>query len=232
MFSVIIPTHNEESRIAATLKELLAFLKGKYPGKFEIIIVDDGLDGTVGAVKRFSQKKENRISIMHFPKRLGKGGALVRGMARARGSELIIYDADAATPPKEIPRMLTGLKRAELVIGSRAMEGSKVLSETPRRRKAASKAFNILVNALFGFHIRDTQCGFKGIRRAAAKKLLPSLRLTGFEWDVELIVRAVRAGYKVEEMPIEWKNKKEGKVNPRDTIEMLKGIVSLKRELG
>ena len=231
MFTILIPTHNEESRIEETLEALFFFLLKHYrKNDFEVVIVDDGSDRTGQKVQAFG-KDEGRIRFYHFPERLGKGAALMAGLRRARGHVIITYDADGAIPAREIPKMLRELQKFDLVIGSRMHPQSDIYGRIPIRRRLASISFNALVNILFGLNIKDTQCGFKGIRISAVKKLLPLMKLRGFEWDVELIAKAKKHGFSISEIGIEWHHKKEGKVKFGDTVKMLRGVLKLKMEM-
>ncbi len=231
MLSVIIPTHNEEKRVKATLEALLKFLL-KLRKPFELIVVDDGEDRTLYTVAEFVHDKRNHLRLLHFNERLGKGGALVKGIREAKGEDIITYDADGAVPPKEIPRMLHALEKYDVVIGSRALEKAVIVGRVPLRRRFASRSFNVLVNLLFRLGVRDTQCGFKGMKRKKVLSLLPQFKRRGFEWDVELLVKAKRAGLSIHEIPVEWRHKKEGKVVLRDVARMLKGVLALKKEIG
>ncbi len=231
MFSIVIPTHNEENRIEETLEALFFYLLKHYRrSEYEVVILDDGSDRTAQKVEEF-RKREHKIRFYHFGKRLGKGAALMDGFELAKGDVIITYDADGAIPPREMPKILKELKNYDLVIGSRAHPESDIYGKVPLKRRFASISYNMLVNLLFNLGIRDTQCGFKGIRKKAAMKLVPLLKLKGFEWDVELIVKAKRQGYAIKEIGIEWHHKKEGKVKISDTAKMLKGTLNLKAEL-
>ncbi|MBU1197139.1 glycosyltransferase [Candidatus Micrarchaeota archaeon] len=231
MFSIVIPTHNEEKRIHDTLEKLLKFLH-RFRKPYEIIIVDDGHDRTLDIVSEFVHVKRNHVQLLRFNHRQGKGKALVEGMKKAKGDAIITYDADGAAPPKEIPKLLKELKRSDVVIGSRALEHAVIVGTVPNRRRIASKSFNTLIDFLFQLGVKDTQCGFKGIKRNKILPLLNQFKQHGFEWDVELLLRAKKAGLRIKEIPIEWHHKKEGKVVYRDVMRMLKGVVKLKREMG
>ncbi len=230
MFTIAIPTHNEEKRIRATLEKLYAFLED-FGKPFEVLVVDDGKDATLDMLRLYAGHGKHNIRIYHFPHRLGKGGALTQALHLARGDSIITYDADGAVPPKEIPRMLAALKKHDVVIGSRKQENAVIVGNVPLQRRFASKSFNFLVNVLFDLGVRDTQCGFKGFRRKKITPLARSFKRTGFEWDVEVLAKAKRAGLSITEIPVEWHHKKEGKVVLRDVAHMLSGILSLKREL-
>ena len=228
-FSIIIPPHNEENRIGDTLEQLSHFLRKNYrKNEFEIIIIDDGKDRTEEIAERFKREEGNGIRLIHFEKRLGKGKALLEGMEKAKGECLITYDADGATPASEIPKMLRELKNNDIVIGSRMMCDSKIFGRVPLKRRLASKGFNFLGKLLFGIGAKDTQCGFKGIRKSAFEKLKGKFVLGGFEWDVELLARAKKNGMKMREIGIEWHHKKEGKVKVTDTLGMLLGLLKLR----
>lgn len=231
MFSIIIPTHNEENRIEATLEALYFFLDKNYGKKeYEVIIIDDGSDRTNQKVAEF-RNGEHGINFHHYKERLGKGAALMEGFKKAKGKFIITYDADGAIPPKEIPKLLVELENFDLVIGSRRHAGSDIYGKVPYRRRLASYSFNTLVNLLFDLKIKDTQCGFKGLRKSLAVKLVPLMKLRGFEWDVELLAKAKHHGFKIAEIGIEWHHKKEGKVKISDTARMLSGIIKLKMEM-
>ena len=225
MLSIVIPTHNEEKRIRATLEKLLDWLSANVE-EFEVIVSDDGTDKTAEIVRGFASKNK-AIELLHFDKRLGKGGGVHAGMARAAG-DVLVYDADGSTPPEEIPKLLKA--DAEIVVGSRKLTGSRTEGNMPLRRRIASDGFSFLVNSLFGLGIRDTQCGFKLVRKQAALKLLPELRHCGFEWDVELLLRARKKGMKIAEVPIVWVFEKGGTMRPKNMLEMFAGVVMLKLE--
>jgi len=110
----------------------------------------------------------------------------------------------------------------------RLLGDSKIFGRIPLKRRLASKGFNFLVNLLFGIGAKDTQCGFKGLRKSAFEKLKGKFMLGGFEWDVELLARAKKQGMKMKEVGIEWHHKKEGKVKVTDTIGMLLGLLKLR----
>ena len=228
MLSIIVPTHNEEKRIRGTLLLLEDFLEGRGTA-YEIIVVDDGTDSTAEIAGRIA-KKNKKIRVVHLEKRQGKGGAVMLGMREAKGDS-IIYDADASAAPREIPKLAEGLKKADLVVGSRKVPSSVAVG-MPLERVVTSAVFSFLVRLLFNLGVKDTQCGFKAIRKEAAKKLVRQVKSTGFVWDVELIARAKKNGLKVVEVPIEWTYRAGGTIKPLDTLVMLKDLLALRRSLG
>ena len=198
--TILIPTHNEEGRIGGTLKQLNSFLR-KSKTKADVLVVDDGNDGTAKIARALGAR------VLHFPKRLGKGGGVHAGLKHAKG-DVVIYDADASTPPEEIPRLLLALKNADIAIGSRYSPASQ--ASMPAIRKFTGRSFGLLVRLLFGLPFTDTQCGFKAVREKAVKRMLPQLKENGFVWDVEFLAVALRNGLRVEEVPVRWRHVRGG----------------------
>ena len=215
--SIVIPAYNEEKRIRPTIEAIAGFLRKQKIG-FELIVVFDGTDGTPRVVKDFAgaNAMEKQTKVLVFPRRLGKGGAVSKGFAAARGEVVFLVDADGSTPPKEIPKLLDALKNCDIAVGSRYLSASK--ADIPFGRRMFSFVFHLLVQVLFGLGIRDTQCGFKAFRLGAVKKILPCVKTTNFVWDVDALYHAKKFGLRVQEIPIEWHVKSGG------TITSLNGI--------
>lgn len=137
-------------------------------------------------------------------------------------------DADGSTSLSEMERLFDRLETADGAIGSRWLPGSILTVRQGFRRRAESRLFNLLVRLLFGLDYHDTQCGAKAFRREALDAVLPSIRSTGFEFDVELLWRLARSGCRVEEVAITWENRDESKVATSDASEMLLGMLRLR----
>ncbi|NYZ77794.1 glycosyltransferase [Candidatus Micrarchaeota archaeon] len=236
MLSVIIPTHNEAKRIRPTLESLTRFLRARKTA-FELVIVDDGSDSTSEIVRKFGEENSwLKLNLMHFPKRLGKGGGVKKGLEAARGEALLVYDADAATPPSEISKALEALKENDVVIGSRCAPGAVVQGVSPHRG-LSSRVFNLLVRLLFGLRFSDTQCGFKAFRKKAGKALAGEITHSGYEFDVELLYRAKKKGFSIKEIPIRWKHVPGGPLEAgffgvfKTALKMVLGLLKLRFEL-
>lgn len=225
--SIVIPAHNEEGRILECLEKVSRMF-----GRAEIIVSEDGsTDTTVKIVESFRKKWRN-IRLLKNGKKLGKGGGLIRGLVAARGKKIAFMDADCSVEPSEIRNLVDALDSADIAIGSRAMPGARILVRPPLSRRITGRAFNILVNLMFGLNCSDTQCGFKAMTRNAAKKIMPRLVSRGFEVDVEILARAKKMGFKVVEVPVNWSYKGDSKVNVmRESISMLAGILRIWRVL-
>ncbi len=228
--SIVIPAHNEEGRIFDCLE--------KVSGKFswaEIIVSEDGSsDRTVEIVESFRKESRNgkNVRLLTSKKKLGKGGGLIRGLLAARGKKIAFLDADCSVEPSEIRNLIDALDNVDIAIGSRAMPGARILVQPPISRRITGRAFNILVNLLFGLHCSDTQCGFKALTRNAVRKIIPRLVSRGFETDVEILARAKRMGLGVVEVPVDWSYRGDSKVNVmRESVSMLAGVLRIWRVL-
>jgi glycosyltransferase involved in cell wall biosynthesis len=197
--SIVVPAHNEEKRIGQVLK--------RYGGRgYEILVVSNGsTDRTPEMVAGFAEQ-DDKITLLEYPERLGKGGAVLEGFKRASGDFIGFVDADQSTAPEDFQRLVDRLieKGIDGAIASRRVEGSVILKKQPIRRRLASRAFNVLVRLMFGLPHRDTQCGAKVFRRGAVLQVLPEMKLKGFEFDVELLWRLKERGFLVVEVPITW----------------------------
>ncbi|KAF5082543.1 dolichyl-phosphate beta-glucosyltransferase [Methanoculleus horonobensis] len=220
--TLVIPAYNEERRIRSLLEDVSGF-RGK------LVFVCDGTDATAEIVGTFAEAHPSlSIRCLAFPARLGKGGGVVAGMAAAETPFVGYMDADGSTALSEMERLFDRLATADGAIGSRWVEGSVLPVRQGFRRRVESRLFNLMVKAFFGLGYRDTQCGAKVFRKDALREVLSSIRSTGFEFDVELLWRLRRSGYRVEEVPITWENRDESKVMTSDAKAMLLGMIRLR----
>ncbi len=220
--TLVIPAYNEERRIRSLLRDLSTF-----PG--HLVFVCDGTDATPAVIKAFAAEHPSLSSrCLTYPDRLGNGGGVVAGMTAATTLYVGYMDADGSTSLAEMERLFDYLAAADGVIGSRWLPGSVLTVKQGFRRRVESRFFNLLVRLLFGLDYRDTQCGAKAFRREALDAVLPAIRSTGFEFDVEILWRLRQGGCRVTEVPITWENRDESKVIASDAKEMLLGMLRLR----
>ena len=220
--TLVIPAYNEEKRIRSLLEDLSGF-------RGDLIFVCDGTDATPAVIGAFAAAHPSlSIRCLTFPVRLGKGGGVVAGIREASTRYVGYMDADGSTSLSEMERLFDCLVDADGAIGSRWLPGSVMTVRQGLRRRAESRLFNLVVRLLFGLGYRDTQCGAKVFRREALDRVLPSIRSTGFEFDVELLWRLAQSDCRVEEVPITWENRDESKVGTSDAQEMLSGMIRLR----
>lgn len=209
--SIIIPTYNEEKRLPGTLDFILAFLK-KQPYETEVIISDDGSrDRTVKIAAEKLKFVQSQVLVS--PKNVGKGNAVKRGILAAKGKYLLMTDADLSTPIEEVRRFLKHLEAEDdIVIGSRALEDSRIEIHQGFHREMMGKVYNRLARLLSFRGINDSQCGFKCFRAEAAKKLFNLQKINGFSFDAEIVFLAQKKGYKIREEPVIWRNSAQSRV--------------------
>ncbi|MFQ5873780.1 MAG: dolichyl-phosphate beta-glucosyltransferase [Dehalococcoidia bacterium] len=224
--SLIIPTFNEESRIASSLEQILTYLqKQAYP--WDVFVVDDGSEDTTREVVRKFSEKDSKISLISEPHR-GKGHAVKVGMLAANGRYRFQCDADLSMPIEQIARFLPPIQEGyDIAVGSREAAGARRIGEPPYRH-LMGRGFNQLVR-LMGIGLKDTQCGFKCYAGPRAHNLFSLQRLDGFGFDVELLFLARQQKLKVVEVPVDWYYQSQSRVRPvRDTLKMVRDLISIR----
>jgi dolichyl-phosphate beta-glucosyltransferase len=227
--SLIIPAYNEEKRISAPLKKAISYMEEKYPSDYEIVVVDDGSsDDTVGTVKKI---QADTVRVIEQGMNKGKGAAVRRGMLESEGDYRIFTDADFSTPVEEVEKAMKYLEsETDVFIGSRALDHSFVKKHQPFYREFMGKVFNKIVQVVVLWGIKDTQCGFKGLKSEAAKKIFSLAKFDGFSFDVELLYLARKLGYNISEVPVTWYNDERTTVSAiSDSAQMFLDIIRIKR---
>jgi len=210
--SVIIPVFNEEARIVATLDRMVAFLNSQ-PYTWEVLVVDDGsTDDTVTLIKTLLESN-NGVNLMSREHE-GKGSAVRQGMLKTRGLYRFMCDADLAMPIEGLQLFLNQMSLGnDIVIGSRQIAGARRIDE-PKSRHILGRLFNFVVKFIAIGNFQDTQCGFKCFRGELVNDLFTRQKTVGFGFDVEILYLAIKYGYKVKEIPIDWYYQEDSKVRP------------------
>ena len=224
--SVVIPAYNEASRLGDTLSRVLAYLerRGK---RFEVLVVDDGsADNTVEVAQEFSHRG---VWVLELARNRGKGAALRHGVVASSGEMVLLCDADLSTPIQEIERLEPRLREADVVLGSRSVEGSRIEVHQPPHRELMGKLFNLLIRLLGFGDFKDTQCGFKLLRGEVARELFPALGVERFAYDVELVWEAQRRGLRIVGVGVEWHNSPISRVRPwQDAPQMFMDVLRIR----
>ncbi|MWG35407.1 flippase-like domain-containing protein [Halomarina oriensis] len=212
--SVVLPAYNEEATIEGTIETTLDTLGSFLPeDSFEVIVAEDGCaDRTPEIAARFAGR-DHRVRHVHSDERLGRGGALVRAFREADGETLVYFDTDLATDMRHLEELVQSVRTGEydVATGSRWMPGE--VAERPRKRGVPSRGFNTLTRTMLGSDVRDHQCGFKAFDREALFSLLDDVEDQHWFWDTEVLVRAQRQGYRINEFPVRWTPKGDTKVD-------------------
>ena len=213
--AIVLPAYNEAERIGPALDELFTYLVGAYdlPHPIEVLVVDDGsTDATSQLVEVRPEAVGSLAGITLRVLRVahgGKGAAVRSGMLEVDADLIVFADADMATPPDQLPLLVSALADHDLALGSRIQpDGSDMRATQPGFRRMLGKAFHLLASLWVVGPVQDTQCGFKGFKRAAAKDLFARQQIVSIVFDVELIYLARRSGYRIAIVPIKWFDKR------------------------
>ncbi len=206
--AVLIPTYNERENLPG----IVARVRASTPTVDVVVLDDNSPDGT-GALADELAAADPQVHVLHRTEKAGLGRAYLAGFewAMERGYEAVVeMDADGSHQPEQLPGLLTALEHADVVIGSRWVKGGRVRN-WPTRRKVLSIGANLYTKVLLGMHVNDATAGFRAYRTSA----LAEMRLTGVEsqgycFQVDLTVRAVRAGLIVVEVPITFVEREVG----------------------
>jgi glycosyltransferase involved in cell wall biosynthesis len=226
--SIVIPAHNEASRLPPSLLKIQEFL-ALQPYSAEVLVVENGsLDRTLEIARDFARSVPF-LRVLHEEER-GKGLAVRRGMLEALGEYRFICDADLSMPIEQVNRFLPpALAQPEIAIGSREISGA-VRYHEPAYRHLIGRVFNTLVRwaALPG--LQDTQCGFKCFHRAAAEAIFPLQTLPGMSFDVEVLYIARKLGFSIQEVPIDWYFDPDSRVRlVQDSMRMFTDLMAIRR---
>lgn len=235
LVSVVIPAYNEERRLPGTLQRVSEYLDAQnYPS--EILVVDDGSsDNTTGIVETFAAQHAT-VKLIKNDHR-GKGYTVRTGMLAAQGHIVLFSDADLSTPIEDLEKLLPWFERGyDIVIGSREGAGANRIKE-PFYRHLMGRVFNFIVQLLTVRGIQDTQCGFKAFRDEVAQDVFSRMLLYGDNaqkvsggmvtaFDVEALFIGHKSGYRIKEVPVNWRYGTETKVNPlRDSYRNFRDVL-------
>ena len=182
---------------------------------------------TVSIANEYSHEYP-QVKVAYWPERLGKGGGILHGLRFASGDVIVIIDVDLSAPPYQISRLANLINSgvADLIVGSRNLQKSIITDKPPTHRKYLGRTFNFLFRLLFHKDFHDTQCGFKAIKSSVLRDLSDDLSIEGYAFDIDIILKALKKGYRVIEIPIVWGYRRGSKVNSLSLIfEMARSLL-------
>src|SRR5262249_33448163 len=232
--SIVIPAYNEEARIGASLDAILDFLSSQ-PFRTEVIVVNDGSTDLTADIAGSHHEDYRAVGIdlrllTNDPNR-GKGYSVKRGVTEARGEIVLFTDADLSSPISEAPKLIRPIEHgeADLVFGSRALDRSLIAIRQPPVRDFGGRIFNLLMRIITGLPFKDTQCGFKALRRDLALPAVRLQRVEGFGFDPELLYIARKHGLKLLEVSVAWSHSEGSRVSfIRDSLKMFADLVLIR----
>jgi dolichol-phosphate mannosyltransferase len=222
---VIVPTYNERENLEALVGAVLTELESIVPRHAVLVVDDSSPDGTGELADRLA-RADSRVHVLHRPRKLGLGQAYMAGFRRAldEGAALVIeMDADFSHDPAHLPAMIRAADDADLVLGSRYVEGGAVRNWGAVRR-LVSRGGCWYARTVLGVRIRDLTGGFKCFRREVLEALdLDTIQSQGYAFQVELTYRALQLGFRVKEVPIVFTDRRVGqsKMSRRIVLEAI-----------
>jgi dolichol-phosphate mannosyltransferase len=211
---LIIPTYNEATNLEPIVRAAISELDRAVPEAYRVLIVDDNSPDGTGRIADQLAAELPQVEVMHRPGKAGLGQAYMAGFTRALGGGanlLIEMDADFSHDPRYLPGLIAAAADADLVLGSRYIEGGGV-KDWGLVRRLISRGGGIYARLILGVGVRDLTGGFKCIRRQVLEAIdLASVRAEGYVFQIEVTYRALLAGFTVREVPIVFTDRTSGK---------------------
>jgi len=228
---VVVPVHNEEGDLEASVRRLHAYLTQYLPFSFRITVADNASTDRTWDIARALAYELPDVSAVHLPEK-GRGRALRQVWSTSDASVLAYMDVDLSTDLAAVLPLVAPLVsgHSDVAIGTRLARGAHVVRGT--KREVISRLYNMLLHATLAARFSDAQCGFKAIRADRARTLLPLVQDTGWFFDTELLFLAERAGMRIAEVPVDWTDDPDSRVDIVATaVADLKGVARLVRGL-
>ncbi|MFI6243075.1 glycosyltransferase [Micromonospora sp. NPDC050795] len=231
VLDVVIPVHNEEVDLGPCVRRLHAHLSAHFPYPFQITVADNAsVDDTLKVADGLAGELPG-VEVLHLDAK-GRGRALSAAWSASSAPVLAYMDVDLSTDLAALLPLVAPLisGHSDLAIGTRLARTSRVVRGT--KREVISRAYNLLLRGALAARFSDAQCGFKAIRADVATELLPVVRDTGWFFDTELLVLAQRAGLRIHEVPVDWVDDPDSRVDIVATaLADLRGVGRLGRAL-
>ncbi|MGB5931727.1 MAG: polyprenol monophosphomannose synthase [Anaerolineae bacterium] len=223
--AVVVPTYNESDNIGMLAQEILSL-------PVQLVIVDDNSPDGTGEIADEWARKESRVFVLHRPRKMGLGTAYIVGFKRALSlgaDRVITMDADFSHHPRYIPTLLTRSETADLVIGSRYVDGGGTLNCT-LARSVLSRSANIFARLALGLRAHDCTAGFRCYRREVVESIdLDTIFSDGYSFLIEMLYRSQDMGHEIEEVPIIFEDRRRGasKISRGEILKALCTVIRL-----
>lgn len=228
--SVIIPAYNEAKRIPDTLKKIREYLV-KQDYDFEVIVVDDGSRDETAKIVKYLVRNWSGFRIISYNPNRGKGFAVKTGMLAAHGEYCLLMDADNSTDISEVEKLWDYKNKFEVIIGSRYLNKNSIKIKQPLGRRIISRMGNLLIRSVLGIKSVDTQCGFKMFSSLAVQNIFPYQAIERWGFDMEILAIAIRKGYKIKEIAVDWYDAEGSTVKKGAAMKTLKELWQIKKNI-
>ncbi len=231
VLDLVVPVYNERVDLEPCVRRLHAHLSATFPYPFRITVADNAsTDGTLGIARRLAAELPD-VAVLHLDAK-GRGRALRTAWSASDAPVLAYLDVDLSTDLAALLPLVAPLisGHSDIAIGTRLSRGSRVVRGM--KREIVSRGYNLLLRGTLAARFSDAQCGFKAIRSEVARELLPLVEDTAWFFDTELLVLAQRAGLRIHEVPVDWVDDPDSRVDLMATaLGDLKGMWRLGRAL-
>lgn len=231
VLDIVIPVYNEERELPRSVRRLHHFLATEVPYPSRIIVADNAsTDDTLAVACQLADELPD-VEVLHLDAK-GRGGALHAAWSSSTAAVVGYMDVDLSTDLTALMPLVAPLisGHSDVAIGSRLAASSRVVRGP--KREFVSRSYNLILRGMLGAKFSDAQCGFKAVRSDVARQLLPLVADTGWFFDTELLVIAERAGLRIHEVPVDWVDDPDSRVDVLGTaIEDLKGCWRVGRAL-
>ena len=231
LVDIAIPVYNEERDLARSVRRLRRYLDHHFPFEARITIVDNASSDATWAIAQGLALELRGVRAQRLAQK-GRGRAVRQAWLSSDAAIVAYMDVDLSTDLDALLPLVAPLisGHSDVSIGSRLAAGARVHRGV--KRELISRAYNLLLHVVLGTRVRDAQCGFKAARADAAQRLLPLVEDQAWFFDTELLVAAQRAGLRIHEVPVDWIDDPDSRVDLVPTaLEDLRGVWRLSREL-
>jgi glycosyltransferase involved in cell wall biosynthesis len=230
-FEVVVPVHNEQAALAASIRTLHDYLTAQFDVPWSITIADNASTDATAEIAIELTYSLDRVRVLHLDEK-GRGRALKRAWLASNARVVAYVDVDLSTDLRGLPPLIAPLLsgHSDIAIGTRLAGSSRVTRGG--KREFVSRSYNLLLRRVMGARFTDAQCGFKAMRSEVAARLLPLVEDTGWFFDTELLILAERSGMRIHEVPVDWVDDPDSRVDIVATArDDLRGLLRVTRGL-
>jgi len=225
--SVVIPVYNEEKALPDSVAKLRDFLSQNLQHQCHIVIADNASTDKTWEIAQSLAQKYSDVMPIHIDEK-GRGRALRKVWLESKADIVSYMDVDLSTSLEAFPKLVQSIiDGADIAIGSRLKRGARTTRGL--KREFTSRCYNFLIKVMFFTTLSDAQCGFKAVSRDCAQKIVPLIQNNEWFFDTELLLLAIKNGYKIKEIPVTWIDDPGTTVHIRKTaMEDLKGLARIR----
>jgi glycosyltransferase involved in cell wall biosynthesis len=226
---VVIPVLNEEKGLPVAVEKITAFTRLHPAWEWRIRVADNGSTDRTQQVAQELASGRPDITVTYLSQR-GRGRALKQAWLESTADVRCYTDVDLSTDLKHLPQLVRAVTEegADIAIGSRLMKGSEVVGRS-LKREITSRGYSALFRTMFCTPFHDAQCGFKAVSAQTAQSLLPHIKDNAWFFDTELLLIALKNGWKIKEVPVHWEDDPDSRVKVIQTAwQDVKGLLRLR----